>query len=257
MSFWICHKAYIHFICHSSTCLEWLYMDRVFTAKCYWVMYKVFDTVTKASTRPGNNDDWIQFAGAQTEPLINSHDRCRPLNYLWVSICQTTPLASSTASLWRVSLDARVFCRACVGRPCPPPPSWSYGRSTYSVCRHTGRSPSSPCSPPCDPDRTDGPGTSETSSYKQTHIQNKDTQARYRPHTNTHIRYKQTHIQYTERPTVHIQIDTHNTQFTYIHISDRSDLVKESPRVILWFTVRPRSLYGICYPRSVKRIKWC
>lgn len=45
-------------------------------------MYKVFDTVTKASTRPGNNDDLIQFAGAQTEPLINSHDRCRPLNYL-------------------------------------------------------------------------------------------------------------------------------------------------------------------------------
>lgn len=209
MSFWICHKAYIHFNCHSSTCLEWLYVDRVFTAKCYWVMYKVFDTVTKASTRPGNNDDWIQFAGAQTEPLINSHDRCRPLNYLWVSICQTTPLASSTASLWRVSLDARVFCRACVGRPCPPPPSWSYGRSTYSVCRHTGRSPSSPCSPPCDPDRTDGPGTSETSSYKQTHIQNKDTQARYRPHTNTHIRYKQTHRPDTERHAIHIQTDTH------------------------------------------------
>lgn len=32
-------------------------MDRVFMAKCYWVMYEVFDTETKASTRHGNNDD--------------------------------------------------------------------------------------------------------------------------------------------------------------------------------------------------------
>lgn len=76
--------------------------------------------------------------------------------------------------------------------------------------------------------KTHRPGT----DHIQTHIS--DTNR----HTDqiqkdTQFTYKQTHIQYTERPTVHIQTDTHNTQFTYIHISDRSDLVKESPHVIL------------------------